>query len=475
MSSEPKPGAIADAGVRGFPTSLVAAFLAATFLSAALIFAIQPMFARFVLPRLGGSPGVWSVAMAFFQALLFCGYLYAHLLTRLPSWTARVATHLTVSAVALLWLPLGIARGWGDPPASGEALWLFGLFAASIGAPYFALSANGPLLQSWFARGADRPGADPYFLYAVSNAGSFLALLAYPLAIEPLLPLAGQSMLWSAGYVALVVLLAICGALVLKRSGLQEHEAVARTEAPPLRDLLRWCLLGAIPSGLLVAVTAQISTDIAAIPLVWVIPLALYLLTLVIVFRSWGEATHQRVVACVPWLLLAVAGVMVLAPESNLEGVRFIAELLLHLAVFVVVAFMCHGELARGRPHANHLTMFYLAMAFGGMVGGAFSSLAAPALFSWIAEYPILIVAAALCRPASAQPEWSGDARVLGAAAVAAVLVLGPGLLGRGAIYQVEYVTTAIGLMGLAAAALAWRSVPLFAAALAILLAIGRL
>ncbi len=475
MSIEPKPGNLAEAGVRGFPTSLVAAFLAATFLSAALIFAIQPMFARFVLPRLGGSPGVWSVAMAFFQALLFCGYLYAHLLTRLRSWPARVATHLTVSAVALLWLPLGIARGWGDPPASGEALWLLGLFAASIGAPYFALSANGPLLQSWFARGADRPGADPYFLYAVSNAGSFLALLAYPLMIEPLLPLAGQSMLWSVGYVVLVALLAICGVLVLKRSGSLEHQAVALTQAPPLSDLLRWCLLGAIPSGLLVAVTAQISTDIAAIPLVWVIPLALYLLTLVIVFRSWGEVTHRRVVASVPWLLLAVAGVMVLAPESNLEGVRFFAELLLHLSVFVGVAFMCHGELARGRPHASHLTMFYLAMAFGGMIGGAFASLAAPALFSWIAEYPILIVAAALCRPAGTGPEWSRDTRVRVAVAAAAVVVLGPGLLGRGAIYQTEYMTTAIGLIGLAAAAMAWRSVPLFAAALAVLLATGRL
>ena len=132
MSSEPQPDSVGKAVIGNYPVPLIAAFLAATFLSAALIFAIQPMFARFVLPRLGGSPGVWSVAMAFFQALLFCGYLYAHLLTRMPSWRTRVATHLLVSAVALLWLPLGIARGWGDPPASGEALWLLGLFAASI-------------------------------------------------------------------------------------------------------------------------------------------------------------------------------------------------------------------------------------------------------------------------------------------------------------------------------------------------------
>jgi hypothetical protein len=213
LDGEPAQTGVGRAGSAA--SLLLVAFLAATFLSAALIFAVQPMFARFVLPRLGGSPGVWSVAMAFFQAVLFAGYLFAHLLTRYAPWSARVGVQLAVSAAAILWLPLGIAKGWGDPPADGEALWLFGLFAASIGLPYFALSANGPLMQSWFARAA-RPGTDPYFLYAVSNAGSFLALIAYPLLIEPLLPLQGQSRLWSLGFVVLVLLLAICGTLALR-------------------------------------------------------------------------------------------------------------------------------------------------------------------------------------------------------------------------------------------------------------------
>jgi hypothetical protein len=193
---------------------LLPTFLAAVFLSASLIFAIQPMFTRFVLPQLGGSPAVWSVAMAFFQSVLFAGYLYAHGLSRIGSAKLVVAIHFSLTALAVLWLPLGVARGWGDAPADGEALWLAGLFAASVGLPYLALSANGPLLQSWFAK-ATGGGRDPYFLYAVSNAGSFLALLAYPLAMEPLLSLDGQSRLWSAGFLVLCVLLAVCGWLVL--------------------------------------------------------------------------------------------------------------------------------------------------------------------------------------------------------------------------------------------------------------------
>lgn len=453
---------------------LVGAFLAATFLSAALIFAVQPMFARFVLPRLGGSPGVWSVAMAFFQAVLFAGYLYAHLLTRYASWSARVATQLAVSAAAILWLPLGIAAGWGDPPAAGEALWLFGLFAASIGVPYFALSANGPLMQSWFARAA-RPGTDPYFLYAVSNAGSFLALIAYPLLMEPLLPLQGQSRLWSVGFVVLVLLLAICGALALRQPGTAAPRPAAALERPAVGQLLHWCLLAAIPSGLLVAVTAQISTDIAAIPLVWIVPLSLYLLSFVVVFGRWSERAHTTVAAITPWALLLLVGLMAIWPEANIEGEGFLAELALHLIVFMLVALMCHGELARKRPHAEDLTVFYLAMSFGGMLGGAFASLVAPFLFNWIAEYPILLVAAALCRPGSIAQHWANKRMVLWLAAAAALVVLAPGLAGYKGLGAWPTLATAVYAALVVAAAVGWRSVWLFAAALALLFAASRL
>src|SRR5947207_3137631 len=187
---------------------------AAIFLSAALLFAVQPMFTKMVLPRLGGAPSVWSVAMVFFQAALLAGYAYAHLLTRYAPGRASVVIHVAVMLVACLALPLHIATGWGRPPEIGEAFWLLGLFAVSIGLPFFALAANSPLLQAWFAR-TDHPAAkDPYFLYAASNVGSFLALLAYPTMIEPLIPLRDQTRLWSVGFFVLILLIADCGYLL---------------------------------------------------------------------------------------------------------------------------------------------------------------------------------------------------------------------------------------------------------------------
>src|SRR6266850_8313899 len=193
---------------------LLAAFIAAIFLSAALLFAVQPMFTKMVLPRLGGAPSVWSVAMVFFQAALLAGYGYAHLLTRYAPGRTSVLIHLAVMIAASLTLPLSIASGWGRPPEVGEAFWLLGLFAVSIGLPFFALAANSPLLQAWFAR-TDHPSAkDPYFLYAASNVGSFLALLAYPTVIEPLVRLGDQTRLWSVGFFVLILLIAGCGMLL---------------------------------------------------------------------------------------------------------------------------------------------------------------------------------------------------------------------------------------------------------------------
>src|SRR6266850_258415 len=211
-STTPSAGESRDTA--GFGHLLLPVLTTAIFLSAALLFAVQPMFTKMVLPRLGGAPQVWSVAMVFFQAALLAGYAYAHLLTRYAPGRNSLFIQLAVLIAASLTLPLSIASGWGKPPEVGEAFWLLGLFAVSIGLPFFALAANSPLLQAWFAR-TDHPAAkDPYFLYAASNVGSFLALLAYPTIIEPLIWLGDQTRLWSVGFFVLILLIAGCGMLL---------------------------------------------------------------------------------------------------------------------------------------------------------------------------------------------------------------------------------------------------------------------
>ena len=202
------PPAVADRPTASRNWLVLVVYTAAIFVSALLLFSVQPLFTKMVLPRLGGSPAVWSVAMVFFQSLLLAGYAYAHYLIRIPGRMIPVAVHLVLLVVALFTLPLSIAGGWGEPPNSGYALWLLGLFAVSIGLPFFALAANNPLLQAWFVRTGHPNGPDPYFLYASSNIGSFLALLSYPVLLEPLLTLRTQNLIWTGGYGLLIVLIA---------------------------------------------------------------------------------------------------------------------------------------------------------------------------------------------------------------------------------------------------------------------------
>jgi hypothetical protein len=401
---------------------LLPTLIAAIFLSAALLFAVQPMFTKMVLPRLGGAPSVWSVAMVFFQAALLAGYAYAHLLTRYAPGTKSAIIHLAVMATAGFFLPLSIASGWGRPPAVGEAFWLLGLFTVSIGLPFFALAANTPLLQAWFAR-TDHPAArDPYFLYAASNVGSFLALISYPLAIEPLIRLGDQTRLWSAGFVILILLIAACGYLLWRmpeRVPTATDAGAVDPAAPTWRDVAIWVGLAAVPSGLLVAVTAHISTDVAAVPLLWVIPLALYLLTFVIVFATRPLVPHRLVVAIQPVFILAIAVLLVFEPVKPIIG-----QIAIHLAVFFVCALLCHGELARRRPPARYLTSFYMWMSAGGMLGGIAAGLLAPYTFNWVAEYPILIALAVLCRPGLALPKSSNERVIFFGAIAIAVIAL---------------------------------------------------
>jgi predicted O-methyltransferase YrrM len=363
---------------------------ATLFVSALLLFAVQPMFTKMVLPRLGGSPSVWSVAMVAFQTFLFAGYAYAHLVCRLLKPARAAVLHLVFLALVALTLPLGVAAGFGVPPDDHVTLWLVGLFAFSIGVPFVALSATAPLLQHWFV--ATGHPKNPYVLYAASNLGSFCALLAYPFAIEPFFTLRTQTLLWSLGFSLLA--LGIGAAACLAATATAFIHTAAEGERPPWRRRAAWPLLTAIPAGLCIAVTSFIATDIAAAPFLWVVPLALYLLTFVAVFRDRPWISHALVLRLLPYVLAPLA-ISVFGSGKT----YWFANVLLNLAAFTLIALACHGEAYRLRPASSRLTEFYLWTSFGGVLGGVFAGIAAPHLFNYTYEYPILIVAALVVLP----------------------------------------------------------------------------
>ena len=404
-------------------------FAATICLSALLLFSVQPMFAKMVLPLLGGSPGVWSVAMVFFQAMLLAGYAYAHAVTRLFDPRAALGIHLGVIALALLTLPIAVASGFGKPPVDGEALWLIGLFGLSIGLPFFAVAANAPMLQAWFARTRHPQAHDPYFLYGASNLGSFVALLAYPVVIEPFLTLRAQSLAWTYGFVLLMAMIAGAGLLMaatMRPATSRADEAPA--VAPARSDIAAWIALAFVPSAMLIAVTSHISTDIASAPFLWVVPLAIFLATFIFTFRSGGEATHRFLVRAQPFIIAPLA-------IGLFSGMRslWLLVLCLDLALLAVTAMICHRELYRRRPDARYLTGFYLWISVGGVLGGIFTGLIAPYVFPDVWEYQILMVLALLCRPGAFDNglrSWTGGGATF--AALLAIMLL-PYLFG----YQV--------------------------------------
>ena len=432
MASADRPASETTHGATFGRALLLATFTAAITLSAALVFMVQPMFTKMVLPRFGGAPSVWSVAIVFFQTALLAGYAYAHWVTRYAGGRASVAIHLAVTVTAAFALPLSIAAGWDRPPAAAQALWLIGLFTVSIGLPFFALAANNPMLQAWFVRTGHPAGPDPYFLYASSNIGSFLALLSYPVLLEPMFTLRTQNLMWTAGYGLLILLIAGCGVVLLRSpkaaADLQREDTQALPPGWVLRA--RWIFLAAVPSGLLIAVTAHISTDVAAAPLLWVLPLSLYLLTWVLVFQSRPLLPHRWMLMLQP---IAIAGVVVLLAVGGEQNL--LLTLGGHQLCFFVIAMACHGELARTRPPAKYLTGFYVALSFGGMLGGLFAGLISPYAFSWVAEYPILLALAALCRPPSSErwPQWSRWYWLLLAAL--AIALIAPTVAGGGKVF----------------------------------------
>jgi SAM-dependent methyltransferase len=381
-------------GILRDPTPLL--FALAIFTSAALVFVVQPMVSKLVLPSLGGSPSVWNTSMVFFQAALLGGYAYAHLLQRIRSIRVQLGVHLALLVLAALFLPLHINGLLGDPDPSAPIVWLLVTLVLSVGAPFAVLSATAPLLQAWYARVRvdQADGQNPYVLYAASNLGSFLALLSYPVLIEPLMTLSHQRISWSLGYGLFVFMVAGLGLIVWRRNRGNADPAPLPTSAPiRWRRRLLWVALAAVPSSLMLGVTAHLSTDVASAPFLWVIPLALYLLTFVIAFQAR------------PWISLPVTLLMQGALVAVLVGMLpfrtgdWIFIFVMHLATFFFTTLMCHQILAANRPPPDRLTDFYLCMSLGGVVGGALTALVAPVVFDVVREYPLVLILAALFRP----------------------------------------------------------------------------
>lgn len=380
---------------------------AALFLSAAILFAMEPMFTKMVLPLLGGTPAVWNTAVMFFQAVLLAGYLYAHLLSRMKGLRKQALVHVGVLLVGLLFLPVHVGLAWTPTASAHPVPWLIALLAVSIGVPFFAISATAPLLQSWFARSDHPHASDPYFLYVSSNVGGIAALLTYPVVVEPMFGLTLQGQLWTIGYTLLVVLIALY-ALNLwtarpRRESGELAEIAASADAVTLAGLsdrvtwatrARWVALAFVPSALLLAVTMHISTDVAAAPFLWIAPLFLYSLSFILVFARRPLLKHK-------WMLMLQPWVYALAALHFTQREPLCFALPLHLAALFMAAMVCHGELVRRRPAVEHLTEFYLWMSAGGLLGGVFCVLIAPVLFTWVFEYPLVLVVGCLLLPSS--------------------------------------------------------------------------
>lgn len=366
---------------------LIPLFVATIFLSAALLFFVQPLFARIVLPQIGGAPGVWTTAMLFFQSVLLGGYLYAHLSTRYFPRKAQLALHLAIWALALAFLPLGVPEGWVldlSAPVAGQTLLLF---AAGVGVPFALLSANAPLIQSWYAASGGPSAEDPYFLYGASNLGSFAALLAFPLIAEPFFGASAIGKGFAAGFVALGAGLLATG--LAARAPRETRQAHSATENHPL---LLWAALAFVPSSLMLAVTTKISTDIGALPIIWVLPLALFLLTFTLTFT--------RTPLIPPVALKAGAAASALLAFAIFTGVfgnhLGLATAALLVLTFFVIALWAHRTLYESRPPAQSLTTFYITMSVGGAAGGLFNAILAPSLFDDLYEGPATLILAAI-------------------------------------------------------------------------------
>jgi spermidine synthase len=361
------------------------------FLSAFLLFQVQPIIAKMILPWFGGGAAVWTSCMLFFQLLLVGGYLYAHWTTRSLAARTQALVHGVLLAAAAVALPIIPDVAWKPAGDADPGLYILGLLAVTVGLPYFMLSTTGPLVQVWYSRA--NHGAMPYRLYALSNAGSMLALLTYPIAVEPWLPTRVQALAWSGAFVLFAV---ACGALAWRSRGTAwaatDVGATADTaEHPSAARYTLWAVLAGTASVLLLAFTSQLSQNVAPIPFIWVLPLALYLLSFILTFD--GRGWYRRGIY-LPLAALGLAGVTALL-HSDFRHSQLWVILPVYAATLFVACMVCHGELVRLKPPPRYLTGFYLAISVGGAAGGVFVGLVAPRLFLDLYELPAGLVAMA--------------------------------------------------------------------------------
>jgi hypothetical protein len=380
---------------------VIAIFGAAALVSAFLLFWVEPFFARLVLPMLGGAPAVWNTCLMFFQTLLLIGYLYAHGTSRFLSPRRQVVVHLSLLALCMFTLPIALPTGWTPPPSGNVIAWLVLALSVSVGLPFLVLSATAPILQRWIAE-SDVPIDNPYVLYAASNAGSFLGLIAFPLILEPNLRLGDQSRLWSVLFLAALALMGLCGMLTWAHStDAYESQRSSPADSISWKTRLTWLALAFVPSSLLLSVTTYLSTDIAATPLLWVIPLALYLLTFVIVFARSGSILTTPIAVLHSLLITALAVVLL---RNTVLGFRL--GYVFHLLLFTTTALVLHGELAATRPRPAKLTEYYLWISLGGALGGMFTAIIVPQIFRSTRDYTIMLVVACLVRLIFRKPRW---------------------------------------------------------------------
>ncbi len=358
-------------------------FLLTICVGSLLLFLVQPMIARMALPRLGGAPAVWNSAMLVYQTLLLAGYAYAHWIGRLPP-RRQAMVHLALFAVAAIMLPIGLSDA--TPPADGSPyFWVPWLLLSSIGPLFFVVAAQAPLMQRWYSVSG---GGDPYPLYAASNLGSFGGLIAYPLIVEPLFQVTEQSWVWSAGYLLLALLVLVCS-LQLKPDAESAAQETIATPKPEAKLVAKWIMLAAVPSGLMLSTSLHLTTDIVAMPLMWVLPLGLYLLSFSVAFAE-NRRLADLISRVAPFFILFAA----CATFGDASAFPFGIAALVVSSLFVISVAL-HSRMFELRPAVDHLTRFYLAMSVGGVLGGLFCALIAPLVFDWTYEHPILLVLAA--------------------------------------------------------------------------------
>ena len=403
------------------------------FLNAALLFIIEPMVAKMILPFLGGSPAVWNTSLMFYQACLLAGYAYAHFGASWLGTRRHAFVHLILAVAALSLLPVALPAHWLTAPTRDPVSLVLAVLTVSIGFPFLILSAGAPLMQKWFAQGKHSAARDPYFLYAASNAGSIAGLLAYPLLLEPRLTLSQQNHFWLFGYLVLLISMSLCALYFLRPLTGHSGEASAPVEQldPTPSDSmevsfarrLRWVLWSVVPSSLLLGVTSYVTTDVASAPLFWVVPLTAYLLSFVVAFAHPSWAANPFLIRLQVFLLLGAASTEFL---NATRPAWFILPL--HLISFFVTSLICHGQLAKDRPGAQRLTDFYFWISVGGVLGGVFNALIAPVIFKGVVEYPLAIAAAAFIRPYIGESDASKLSRcldwLLPPALVALILVI---------------------------------------------------